>query len=241
MPNTASPSINKSELIRLARSATKAAIYPYKTAEESVRKPSFFKQPRPSAIKVFSSDIYSNAQTLEIQSELKKVFREELYVALTSLHETKGIADDLERAAENSKLSLIADELYQKVVSKNDGKTPIFELFCRKIFEEFGEPYLNTLDRSAKASIILLALGLLLITAAIAGSFLGAPFATVIAPFVLCGFGLSFMSIAIQGVKNIINSYQAENDRFVLPKIVTPAEVVYPEETSSPIGQINFV
>jgi hypothetical protein len=227
MPSTASLSINKSELIRLARAATKAAIFPYKTAEESVRKPSFFKQPRPSVKRVLASDLYSTAQTLEIQNELKKMFQEELYVVLTSLHDTNGITDDLQRATENSNLSAIADSLYQEVMLKNDGKTPIFQLFYRKIFEQLGEPYLNTLDRSAKASIILLALGLLLITAAIAGSFLSAPFATIIAPLVLCGFSLFFMSLTIQGVKNITSSCQAENDHFILPKIVTPAAVVY--------------
>ena len=244
MPSTAPLSINKSELIRFARAATKAAIYPYKTAEESVRKPSFFKQPRPSVKRVLASDLYSNAQTLEIQNELKKRYHKEYVIFFHTLLESRGIAydhADVKRMENDSEMLRITDKFYQKVMLLNDGKTPIFELFCREIFKQFSEPYLNTLDRSAKASIILLGLGLLLITAAIAGSFLSAPFATVIAPLVLCGFSLFFMSLTIQGVKNITNSCQSENDRFILPKMVTPAAVVYPEESYAPIGQINFL
>ena len=244
MPSTASLSINQSELIRLARAATKAAIYPYKTAEESVRKPSFFKQPRPSVKRVLASDLYSNPQTLEIKNELKKMFHKEYVIFFHTLLESRGIDydhADVKRMEKDSGMSRIADKLYQEIMLLNDGKTPIFQLFYRKIFEQLGEPYLNTLDSSMTASIILLGLGLLLITAAMAGSFLSVPFATVIAPFVLCGFSLFFMSLTIQGVKNITNSCRAENDWFVLPKIETPAAVIDPEKPYTPIGQINFV
>ena len=237
MPRTiAKPSINKTTLVRLARLGSEAAKLPYFNAEKALIKhnkissnwfPFFATKPIVEPHEVCSSPLYRDYMYLEDHKQYIKKFMDEVYTTMVALQ--GDIDGDKNRAIQNSIISNKIYFLYEDILSKNKGEHRIQCHFYRELHKKFGKPDVNdNMDTLTKASLIVLGLGITLLSVTIAGSFMGASFAT-LSPFLLCAYGLFFASLAINGIKNVINVSHAEKDSFVLPSnVVRPLNVVPP-------------
>lgn len=227
--------INKTELDKLARLGSQAALYSYETTRkvliaenvkaQKLNKPySFFIKPADiTASQIYKHAHYQAFKQGEAHIKQKDIFLNKLFDVIKELNEQDD--DDLLEAKRRS-----IQQVYDDICRSNRGDIPIFDVFSSQLIQVLGNPKVHPNTTNLQKAIYgtFFLCGALMLTAAILSSTVSFG---VISPLLMCAYASGFLALALRITDIFVRSCENKKDHLKLPvNMISPAEIVNSDE-----------